>query len=239
MNRLHDGAHAPASIGRLAVMGAIGVGFVVYFITLHALIADHTMPAMALMLAIAPWTIAIVASLAKWIASRAARQRAIIAAGTVVGLMTVAALAWHFGPRLIANADFVLYLESLVFFVWLSSLFAFSLAAGREPLVTRMARSMRRDDMPPEVIRYTRLVTVAWALFFVVVATISTLLFFTQSPASWSLFVYLLMWPLIGAAFVIEYAIRVTVLRNVPHASLLSGMRAFQQRDESDAGDHR
>jgi hypothetical protein len=28
-------------------------------------------------------------------------------------------------------------------------------------------------------------------------------------------------------------------LRNVPHASLLSGMRAFQRRDERDEGNHR
>jgi uncharacterized membrane protein len=239
MNRLHDHVHAPASIGRLVVIGIIGVGFVVYFIALHAMIVERAMPAMTLILAIAPGGIAIVASLAKWTASRAAPQRVVIAAVTMIGVIVVAALAWYFGPRLIANADFVLYLESLTFFIWLTSLFAFSLAGGREPLVTRMARSIRRDDMPPEVIRYTRRVTIAWALFFVVAATISTLLFFTQSRASWSLFVNLLMWPLVGAAFLIEYAIRITVLRNVPHASLLSGVRAFQRRGEHAADDHR
>jgi uncharacterized membrane protein len=238
MNRLHDGVRAPASIGRLVVMGLIGVGFVVYFIALHALTVERKMPALTLILAVAPLSIAIVSGLAKWTASRAAPQRLIVVAGAIVGLVIVTALAWRFGPRLIANADFVLYLESLTFFIWLSLLFACSLVPGREPLVTRIARSIRRADMSPEVIRYTRFVTIAWALFFVIAATTSSVLFFTQSRASWSLFVNLLTWPLVGAAFVIEYAIRVVVLRNVPHASLLSGVRAFQRRGERAADDH-
>ncbi len=127
--------------------------------------------------------------------------------------------------------DLVLYVENAAFFLWLAALFATSLVGGGDALVTRMARRVRRGDMPPAVVRYTRRVTVAWAVFFVSTIALSSALFFDASRDAWSLFVNLLIWPLVGAAFVVEYAIRSIVLRDVDHVPFTAALRAFRDRD--------
>jgi uncharacterized membrane protein len=83
-------------------------------------------------------------------------------------------------------------------------------------------------------------VTLAWALFFVAAIAISAVLFFTQSRAVWSLFVNLAIWPLLGLAFVLEYLVRTTVLKDVAHVPFTVAMRAFHEHAWSDdAGDPR
>ncbi len=208
-----------------------GLACIAYFIALHALVAARTMPSLLLALVLAPWAVAFAALAAKRFNAAAGLRRAaivIVACGLAVAVVWFARDRW---ATLVAKADLVLYLENALFFAWLAVLFAISLASPREPLVTRMARKARRGDMPPEVVRYTRLVTLCWAVYFAAIVAVSSFLYFGGSREAWSLFVNLLIWPLVAAAFVIEYAIRLTVLRHVRHVPLMTGFRAFRNRD--------
>ncbi|MDI1258450.1 hypothetical protein [Aquabacterium sp.] len=111
-------------------------------------------------------------------------------------------------------------------FCWV---FGHTLASGREPLVTRFARIMRRGDMPPEVMSFTRAVTLAWALFFAGIALASAFLYAAVSLEAWSVFSNLLNSPLIGLMFVVEYAVRRYKLRNIRHSSILDSVQAFRK----------
>ena len=128
------------------------------------------------------------------------------------------------------RVDHVVYLENLAFNLFLALMFAITLWPGREALVTRLARTARHGDMPDAVVGYTRAITAAWALYFVAIALVSTVLFFAQPRETWSLFINVLVWPLTATMFVAEYAVRLRVLRGLDHISLIATMRAYMHR---------
>jgi uncharacterized membrane protein len=105
-------------------------------------------------------------------------------------------------------------------------LFGRTLRAGREPLCSRFAATMR-GPLEPRVARYTRQVTVAWTLFFAAMTLASILLYAAGPLEIWSAFANLLTLPLVVAMFVVEYAIRLRVLPDIPHASIMSAVRAY------------
>lgn len=96
--------------------------------------------------------------------------------------------------------------------------FALTLRPGHEPLITAMAR--RLHGLTPEMARYTRKVTIAWALFFALQLSLSIGLFCFAPLTVWSFFVNILDLPLVAAMFAAEYAIRLRVLDNPPRHSL-------------------
>ncbi len=105
-------------------------------------------------------------------------------------------------------------------------MFGHTLGARHRPLISRLAESIR-GPLPPAVARYTRQVTLAWTLFFAVMAMLSTLLFLFSPIEVWSLFANLLAWPLVIAMFVIEYLVRRRVLPDERQHGILDGMRAY------------
>ncbi|MGI9026124.1 MAG: hypothetical protein ACR2GP_11195 [Burkholderiaceae bacterium] len=188
--------------------------------TLHVLIAQRTTPRVALALALAPAAIAVLS-----ICARSRRYWIIPIAAILFGLVL-----WRFGDALAAGVDNVLYAENIAFDLLLALVFAITLLPGREALVTRLARVVHGGAIPDVIVPYTRAVTAMWAIYFIALASISTLLFFTQSREAWSLFVNVLVWPLTVAVFAIEYTVRLRVLRDVDHISLWATMRAFRHR---------
>jgi len=110
----------------------------------------------------------------------------------------------------------------------LAALFGRTLARGREPLVTRLARSVH-GELPPPIDRYTRVVTLAWALFFVAMGTCAILLYALAPRLAWSTFVNLLTLPCVGAMFAIEYGVRRVRFPWFRHVSVITGVRAFQR----------
>ncbi len=210
-----------SNTGRGAIAAAISaLAVAAYCVALHLLIADNTLPRVALGLALAPWALASLSICAKakryWLLPIVA-----IGAGLIL---------WRCGDVLASRVDRVVYLENLAFNLFLALVFAITLRPGHEALVTRLARALRGGEMPEPIVPYTRAVTAVWAIYFVAVAAISTLLFFTQSREAWSLFINVLVWPLTAAVFVIEYLVRLRVLRDFEHISLFATMRAFLHR---------
>lgn len=230
MDQRQDAHRTPQSARRHLVAVLAAVGFVAYFAALHVLIVTGALPALALVLVLAPWLLIVGPPIARALRTGTARRRRTVALGIWVVL---GGTAW-FAPRvfepLAARAEIVLYVENLAFFAWLAALFAVSLAPGRIPLVTRIARKARRGDMPPSVVRYTRAVTIAWVAFFVATMAISTALFFSSRETLWSLFVNVLIGPAVAAGFAVEYAVRRAVLRDVAHVPFLAAIRGFRER---------
>lgn len=127
-----------------------------------------------------------------------------------------------------ADASFVYHFQYLAMQGALAVLFGRTLLGGREPLVTRFARIVR-GELPPEIVRYTRTVTAAWTLFFIVMGIVALALYSFAPREAWSAFVNLFTIPCVVAMFVGEYAVRRFRFPSLEHSSILDGARAFQR----------
>jgi len=123
--------------------------------------------------------------------------------GPLVALLGVAAL-------LLRSSESVLYYPVLVNAVFLLA-FAVSLFQP-QTLIERLARRFD-PELPPEGVRYTRKVTLAWCVFFVMnggIAWWTT----TQPMAVWTLYNGLIAYLAMGAMFGGEWLIRRHVMRH-------------------------
>lgn len=103
--------------------------------------------------------------------------------------------------------------------IGLGTLFAITLTQGREPMVSRFARIERGGNLPPDLVAYTRALTGLWAMFFIVMTTISVGLALWGSVTAWSLFTNVLNYVLVVAFFMLEYGYRRFRYRHYEHAS--------------------
>lgn len=122
------------------------------------------------------------------------------------------------------RADLALYLPPLAITLSILLLFAGTLQPGRTPLVTRMAQLLE-GDLPPEVLRYTRAVTIAWVLFLAAMNLELWLLALLAPPELWSLFANFINYALLGLFFAGEYRLRRHFLPHRPQPGFLAFMR--------------
>lgn len=102
--------------------------------------------------------------------------------------------------------------------------FARTLGPGREPMCSYFAR-MIDGPLTPQLARYTRQVTRAWAVFFALMAATSTLLFLTVAQSTWSVFANFFTAPLIVLMFVLEYGARKYLLPDIQHGHILETIK--------------
>ena len=142
-----------------------------------------------------------------WVFSVAAAYALARAAGLgVVGTVVVVGLfvaAWW----LSANRPYGMFVPPVASFTLFLWFFGRTLLPGRQPLVTAIARFVH-GSITPEVERYTRGVTVAWCAFFGAMGAASVALAALAPVAVWSFCSNVLSYPLVGAMFAAEYAIR-------------------------------
>jgi uncharacterized membrane protein len=144
--------------------------------------------------------------------------------------LTVAACcAYPVASHLAAVTAFLppalLYAPPLALYGLLAGSFALSLRAGHEPLVSRFARLERGGDLPPDLARYTRILTVLWVAFFVSMGTVSVVLALLGPVERWSLFTNFVSYLLLGAFFLAEYLFRRLRYRHHRHAGFLEFLR--------------
>ena len=218
-------------VTRRRVVGAARVTLVVAAIAGYAIVSHlvSTSPPPAgfgtALFAIAPLFVALLA-----VAWRSYRWPALAVAAAAIALLERGA------DLIAAHLPYVYLLQSVSTSAALMLLFGASLRRGAEPLCTRMAAKVHGGPLPPDVARYTRRVTLAWTLFFAAMIVLSLVLFAVAPIAVWSLVANLLYMPLICAMFVIEYVIRLRVLRGHQHVSLSTTIRAWRmQSAESNA----
>ena len=90
-------------------------------------------------------------------------------------------------------------------------MFARTLSAGRIPLVGRIASAIDAtpwEQMAPEVRRYTRNVTLAWAVLLFALAAADLAIAFLATPLQWSWFANIGDYVVIGGFMLVEFAYR-------------------------------
>lgn len=203
------------------VRGAAGVAAVIaYQVIAHHAVATPDAHGVGLAMALVP-----VLAMALAAAARSAQRSWLLPlwAFTCIALWVARRpLALHFA--------WGLYLEHASFNLMMAYLFGRTLVAGREPLCTHYA-ALVHGTLTPRIARYSRHVTVAWTLFFVATAAVSTVLFARASTETWSTFANYLSLPLVGVMFVAEYLCRRIALRGEPRSSLFDAVRAYRQSD--------
>ncbi|WP_428490353.1 hypothetical protein [Rhodopila sp.] len=161
-----------------------------------------------------------------WLAANlAVRYRALLAA-LALGAVTAVALTLELSARSVGLAlGGVCHAAA---YACLLTWFATSLRSGRDPVVTGLARRMRRT-MPDKVVRYTRWVTFAWCVFFAAQLATSATLLITAPVSVWSRFVTVWNLPLVVAMGLTEYACRWLLFRHEPRTGLLATLIGLRQ----------
>jgi uncharacterized membrane protein len=105
--------------------------------------------------------------------------------------------------------------------------FGSTLRAGRQPLVSTLARKVHRN-FPPDMVRYTRQVTAAWTLYFGAMALASLLLFAFGDFRHWSVLANLLTPVATVAMFVGEYLVRYRLHPEFERVGLHKAWQAYR-----------
>lgn len=144
----------------------------------------------------------------------------------LLAVAALGALAWMW-PRLENPVGWLYFLQHISINVMLGLIFGRSLIRQRRPLCTVFA-SRVHEQMTPVLLRYTRQVTLAWTLFFLLSAALSVVLFFAGPIGAWSVFANILSLPLVAAMFLVENAVRKRVLPPQDQVGILATVRAFR-----------
>lgn len=198
---------------------ALAVGAVVaYQILAHHAVATPGEHGLGLAMALVPPLLIALAA-----AARSPRR------GWLLPLWALAAAAlWAARMPLARHFEWGLYIEHVSFNLGMALVFGRTLANARVPLCTQFA-TMIHGSLTPAVARYTRQITLAWTVFFVAIAAVSTVLFAAAPIVAWATFANYLALPLVGAMFVAEHACRRFALRGEPSARMLDAIRAYRQ----------
>lgn len=184
----------------------------------HASIIKGVPPAIGALLSLVP-----IAILALW-ALRRSRHRVLVL-GAIAAVAAAIVMGWETLERHFPDIFFVEHAGANLV---LAMVFGRTLVAGKEPLVAKFAR-MVHGELPPEVVRYARQVTVAWTLFFIVLFAASCVLYFGRFLPAWSLLANILSPLLVATMFVVEYIVRHRVLPNWERVGIMGGIRAFSR----------
>jgi uncharacterized membrane protein len=157
------------------------------------------------------------------------------------GFAVLGLLAWLW-PALRQNVALLYFVQHLGTNLALAILFGRSLFGRREALVTQLSRKAHGGVISAAKARYTRQVTIAWTVFFLATALLSSALFWLAPPAAWSVFANLLTLPLLLLMFAVEHCFRVRLLAPGDRSSVADTIRAYRaamQRRSGTLANHR
>ena len=140
-------------------------------------------------------------------------------------LLSAGIVLWWWGKAV----DFM-YLPPVLVNLALMVLFGKTLLSGATPLVSRVA-SLWRGALDPVVALYTRRVTMAWTVFFALMALESIGLALFAPVHVWSFFTNFLNYVLVLLFFVIEYQLRFVCLPEHKHLSFRAFCRLMISTD--------
>ena len=149
--------------------------------------------------------------------------------GALMALLAAAAAAYllrTFWPLFAQNFSIVYLVQQAGFYSIMAFTFGRSLRRGRVPLCTQLADRIHGPLSALEL-RYTRNVTIAWGIFFLL-NLVATFLLYRFAPLRiWSLFVNFCSLPLILLMFVAEYLVRRRVLPQVQRSGMIATLRVY------------
>ncbi len=144
------------------------------------------------------------------------------------GGLAIAALLAGFWTDLRHNVALLYYLQHLGMHLALAVLFGRTLFRHGDSLVTHMARLAHYGALSAEQLRYTRQVTIAWTAYFLLVAAVSSSLYFFAPPVMWSFFANVLGVPLLFTMCAAEYVVRQFALPPADRTSIADTVRAYR-----------
>ena len=107
--------------------------------------------------------------------------------------------------------------------------FGSTLRAGHTALITTLARRVHRNFTPAMAL-YTRQCTLAWTLYFIGMALVSTLLYALAPFDAWALFANLLSPLTVVVMFGAEYLLRYRLHPEFERASIADAIRSYLHR---------
>ncbi len=204
-------------VRRVVRWAGIAVLVIGYPLLAHFVNASADNSRLGAVVAIAP--LIIIAAMLAWRSPRRVAMLGLLAMLCVVLLVGWSALEHHFG--------LVFWIQHVGLQLILFVTFGRTLLAGRQSLCTRFANAVHAPLTPQHEI-YSRQVTVAWTLFFAVMALVSTLLFVLTPLTTWSVFANFLTLPLVVLMFIAEYWVRRWLLPDLKQKNILDAVRAFR-----------
>ncbi len=147
-------------------------------------------------------------------------------------LLVGVVLAVLLGTAVWSHQQVLAALPSIVLNLMLAGVFGATLRQGDTPLIVRIAE-LDGGVLAPPFARYLRALTQAWAIFFVTMAGLSLVLILYAPFEWWSLFVNVLMWPLVGMMFAVEWMVRRFAFKELPpHTPLhiVASIVAYQRQ---------
>lgn len=112
-----------------------------------------------------------------------------------------------------------------LFLLWL---FGRTLLRGQEPLISQISRLIN-GQLQPEIIIYTRQVTIAWCIFFALQVITSLLLYIFAPIVAWSLFINVLNLPLLILMFLLEHTYRTARFPSHSRTSILKAIEVYSK----------
>jgi len=149
------------------------------------------------------------------------RWPVLLAAATLV-VAAVLQLDW-----LAQHVSALWFVQHVAGHALLALVFGRTLLPGEIPLATRIAQAVL-PSMPVAVVQYSRGVTLAWTIYFVTMAVVSVALYFGSSTAIWSTFATAVSGPLVALMFVVEFAVRRSVLPASHCATIAQTVAGFR-----------
>jgi len=188
-----------------------------------------------------------------WLMTAAAASpwNAVIVVGPMLGAASV--LAWQRQHRLLAAlaalvpcwlvvqawrghevpAGSLYVCQHVAIHLLLALVFGLTLQAGRESLVTALARRVH-GTLTPAMVAYSRKVTGVWTGYFVAMATLSIVLYAVAPFDVWATFANLVTPFAILTMFIGEYLLRYRLHPEFERATLAQAVRAYADRGSHD-----
>jgi uncharacterized membrane protein len=202
--------------GRRAQLAAVLVVLVAYSVLSHYSNLNPQAHDLRTLLALAPMLTLGLVLLWRW-------------SGALMALLAAAAAAIllrAFWPQFAQNFPVVYLVQQVGFYSIMALTFGRSLRQGSVPLCTEIADKVHGPLSALEL-RYTRKVTLAWVIFFLLNLAATFLLFEFAPLRVWSMFVNFCSLPLILLMFAAEYAVRRRVLPQVQGSGLVAALRVY------------
>lgn len=122
-----------------------------------------------------------------------------------------------------------LYLaQHVVIHLCLAVWFGASLRSGHTPFISGLAARVHRQ-LTPAMRAYTRNVTLAWTIYFIVMATVSLALFAGATFEVWATFANLLTPLALALMFGGEYLLRYRLHPDFERVTMMDAIRAYRQ----------
>ena len=133
------------------------------------------------------------------------------------------------------NNQLIIFLPPILIPLTLAYIFGKTLLGNQLAFITIMAQKIRKVPLIEREIKYTRTVTYAWVMFFIVIAIEALYFALFSDTTTWSYVTNFLNYILIVAFFIAEYVVRRIVLSEIEHPSFIGFIKQliYVQRNNS------